>query len=369
MSDSTINEQVLEEDVMILAEEEEIEIAEGQKQKRMCFRGTFSKANELNANKRVYPKEVLRAVYTEAMERSKKSQKPIFGELEHACYTYNDFEVLTKDGYKSYAALNVGDEVASLRYDGKVEYKKVSATINEPYIGKVYHIVGKGIDSTVTPNHKMYLLGEGKILVVTIEEIFDSPDDYMEYELMKLKDDKAEGFLSIKDIVIMEEEYKGNIYCVTVSENHNFFIKDKGNEYLTGNSDSHINLERIAVTFPEFIWDEETGTIKGKAVPTLTEAGKTVSGLAKSGFPICFSTRMAGKVKPLTEDRKRELNITEDVQNCVEVLPGARLISVDVVGDPSCREAIGKTVMEQKETEEAPKPKNPTFKEIFDMSF
>ena len=125
--------------------------------------------------------------------------------------------------------------------------------------------------------------------------------------------------------------------------------------------DAHINLERIAVTFPELNWDEEKGQIVGKAIPTLTEAGETVVKLAKSGFPICFSTRMAGKTKPMSEERKRELNITED---CVEVLPGARLISIDVVGNPSCQKAISDTVYEEQEERE--ETKKPTFKAIFD---
>lgn len=125
--------------------------------------------------------------------------------------------------------------------------------------------------------------------------------------------------------------------------------------------DAHINLERIAVTFPEFKWDEEKGQIVGKAVPTLTEAGKVVEGLAKSGFKVCFSTRMAGKVKPMTEERKRQFNITED---CVEVCSGARLISIDVVGNPSCQKAVTNTVYEEAPlTEES---HNPTFKALFD---
>ena len=128
--------------------------------------------------------------------------------------------------------------------------------------------------------------------------------------------------------------------------------------------DGHINLERIAVTFPEFTWDEEKGQIAGKAVPTLTEAGKVVEGLAKSGLKICFSTRMSGRTKPMTEDRKRQLNITED---CVKVMPGAKLISIDVVANPSCQKAITDTVYEEKQKE--PENNLPTFKEVFDACF
>lgn len=206
MSD-IIDEELIETNFATI--EEEI-IGEGENaKKQICFRGILSEADSVNGNHRVYPKDVLRTVYEEALAKSKKTGQPIFGELEHA-----------KDG--------------------------------------------------------------------------------------------------------------------------------------------HINLERIAVTFPEFVWDEEKGQILGKAVPTLTEAGKTVEGLAKSGMKICFSTRMAGRVKPMSEERKRQLHLTED---CVEVMPGAKLISIDVVGNPSCQKAITDTVYEETITEDK---HNPTFKQIFD---
>ena len=364
--ENTIDEELVD-DVMILAEEEEVVNEEGNKEKRMCFRGELSRADSLNANHRVYPKEVLREVYKEAIERSKKSQRPIFGEIEHACYTYDTFKVLTKKGYKSFKKIKIGDEVASASFCGKLEYKPVSAIINDPYKGNVYNITGEGIDATVTPNHKLFLKNSSKILVISAEDLYNDIQNYADCYFMKLDGEQIKESISVKNISIARKWYEGNIYCITVSENHNFFIKDNGTEYLTGNSNSHINLERIAVTFPEFTWNEEKGIIEGKAVPTLTKAGETVRGLAKSGFPICFSTRMSGKVKPLTEERKKQFNITEDYANCVEVLPGAKLISVDVVGDPSDRSAIGKVVMEQKEEEK--EDTRPTFKQVFDAMF
>lgn len=206
--DNLIDEEVFTDEVTIFAEEETI--GEGENaQKQMCFKGVFSEADSVNINKRVYPKSVLRSVFTEAMERSKKTGKPIFGELEHA-------------------------------------------------------------------------------------------------------------------------------------------------------KDAHVNLERIAVKFPELTWDEETGQIRGKAVPAGPMKDK-VKMLAEDGFPICFSTRMTGKVKPLTEERRRQLNITEE--NVVEVCEGAKLVSIDVVGNQSCQKAISSTVYEEALTEEN---KKPTFKAVFD---
>lgn len=205
--DNLIDEEVLTDEVTIFAEEEVIGEGENAK-KQICFKGVFSEADSLNANKRVYPKSVLRSVFTEAMERSKATKKPIFGELEHA-------------------------------------------------------------------------------------------------------------------------------------------------------KDAHVNLERIAVKFPELTWDEETGQIRGKAVPAGPMKDKVLT-LAEDGFPICFSTRMTGKVRPLSEERKRQLNITEDA---VEVCEGAKLISIDVVGNQSCQKAISSTVYEETISEEE---KKPTFRSVFD---
>ena len=152
--DNLIDEEILSEDLMIVAEEEIIGEGENAK-KQLCFKGVFSEADSVNINKRVYPKSVLRAVFEEAISRSKKTGKPIFGELEHA-------------------------------------------------------------------------------------------------------------------------------------------------------KDAHVNLERIAVKFPELTWDEETGQIRGKAVPAGPMKNSVIT-LAEDGFPICFSTRMSGKVKPLTEELRKQL--------------------------------------------------------------
>jgi len=187
-------EEFIEEDITIVPQEEIIGEGENAR-KRLVLKGIFSEANSLNRNKRVYPKAVLREIYTEAMERSRRTGKPIFGELEHS-------------------------------------------------------------------------------------------------------------------------------------------------------SKANPILDRIAVKFPVLEWDEEKGQIIGEAVPTSTPAGNIVKGLAEDGFPICFSTKMSGKVTPLTEEKAKSYGITESIENCVEVMPGARLLSIDVVGEQSCQKAISTTVYE-----------------------
>lgn len=128
-------------------------------------------------------------------------------------------------------------------------------------------------------------------------------------------------------------------------------------------SDSKIHLERIAVTFPELNWNEETGQITGKAIPTLTEAGKVIEGLAKSGIKICFSTRCSGRVKPYKGP------LAEGVDNAVEVCPGLRLISVDCVGTPSCQAAVSNTVYEGYDVDNDSNTSKNTLKSILDEEF
>jgi len=126
--------------------------------------------------------------------------------------------------------------------------------------------------------------------------------------------------------------------------------------------DSKIHLERIAVTFPELVWNEEKGTIEGKAVPTDTEMGHLIEGLAKSGIKICFSTRCSGKVKPYRGP------LAEGVTNAVEVQPGLKIISIDVVGQPSCQAAVTDTVYESEALNESVN-NIITAKQIFDEEF
>ena len=103
-----------------------------------------------------------------------------------------------------------------------------------------------------------------------------------------------------------------------------------------------VNLERIACVFPELIWEEDTGRIVGKAKFADTEAGRTAEGLAKSGFRLGFSTRAAGKVKPYHGP------LTED-QNVVEVMPGLKIVSIDIVGTPSAPNAVSSVYYEGKD--------------------
>jgi hypothetical protein len=130
-------------------------------------------------------------------------------------------------------------------------------------------------------------------------------------------------------------------------------------------SDPKVHLERIAVTFPELTWNEAEKRIEGKAIPTLTEAGKVVEGLAKSGFKICFSTRCSGRVKPYNGPLLTEaVRATAGKRPVVEVCPGLKIISIDVVGQPSCQAAVTNTMYESELLEDTNKART-NLRKIF----
>jgi hypothetical protein len=142
--------------------------------KKYYIRGAFSKADVVNKNKRVYPLKTLKESVDSCQPIIK--EKKMIGELEHpSCLVGRQYSVLTKGGWKDFDDIKVGEEALSLNDDGVFEYKKILEIIDQPYTGKVYHVKGRNIDSTFTPNHRFYLKGRyGKNKVATIEEIYNN---------------------------------------------------------------------------------------------------------------------------------------------------------------------------------------------------
>ena len=69
------------------------------------------------------------------------------------CYDDNT-QVLTKEGWKPFPDVDMGDEFLTFNDDGN-RYEKPTAVVNEPYVGEM--IVGEStmVDFCVTPNHRM----------------------------------------------------------------------------------------------------------------------------------------------------------------------------------------------------------------------
>jgi len=72
------------------------------------------------------------------------------------CFS-EDTEILTKNGWKFFSQLKMGQEIATLNKEGYIEYHKPTDFIKEKYIGELIHFSNYKIDLLVTPNHKMYV--------------------------------------------------------------------------------------------------------------------------------------------------------------------------------------------------------------------
>jgi len=67
-------------------------------------------------------------------------------------------EVLTRNGWKSFAEITFDDEIATLNPDTwKLEYQKPLRIIRKPYAGKMYYVKTKEVNLMVTPDHSMFV--------------------------------------------------------------------------------------------------------------------------------------------------------------------------------------------------------------------
>lgn len=145
--------------------------------KELFIEGIFSTADIENKNGRKYHEETLKKQVESLQEDIKQNR--LFGELNHPeCYLYEEFQVLTDKGWKEFVDVNIGDKVYSVNENGKLVLNNVLNKTNEPYSGTAYRIKGRKIDSTVTPNHRFYLLDRhGNRIVRTAEELFKNGTD------------------------------------------------------------------------------------------------------------------------------------------------------------------------------------------------
>lgn len=112
----------------------------------------FQKYGIKNANGRIYPEKILKREVEKYYE--KINNHNALGSLDHPSCQLADTKILTDKGWVQITDVKVGDNILTLNQNNKIEIKPVERKISEYYEGKLIHIVGKGIDISVTPNHK-----------------------------------------------------------------------------------------------------------------------------------------------------------------------------------------------------------------------
>lgn len=91
--------------------------------------------------------------------------------IQVSCYDENT-RALTKEGFKYYNELNVGDIVLTINAEtGIVEEKPIEKIIIQDYDGDMIHFSTKLSDMMVTPNHRMYFQRKNKNILSSKIEI------------------------------------------------------------------------------------------------------------------------------------------------------------------------------------------------------
>ena len=143
------------------------------KEKDYWISGTFLEAETKNKNGRIYPLPILEKEVNRYNEE-KVLKNRAFGECSHPqCFSTDEFDVLTKDGWKKFAELEVGMDVATYGENGAIDFQPIKTLVKEDYQGKMYRFKGLSIDATVTPNHRFLITDRyGEKKFVTASEIY-----------------------------------------------------------------------------------------------------------------------------------------------------------------------------------------------------
>ena len=72
------------------------------------------------------------------------------------CYD-KETELLTKNGWKYFKDVTYEDKIATLSYDGYLEYQKPTDVIVYFYEGLMYKLKTRAVDLLVTPNHNLFV--------------------------------------------------------------------------------------------------------------------------------------------------------------------------------------------------------------------
>lgn len=147
--------------------------------------GVFMQAEKRNRNGRIYEKAVLKDAVDRYIDEQVKTNRAV-GELNHPCFKRDTEVLVAGEGWKSVADVKKGEQVYTFNKETQqIEIQPVLAEIKNYYgNNKMYRFVGRGIDTTVTPDHKFIVLKRGdragkvkRVVTLTAKEIFEGWKD------------------------------------------------------------------------------------------------------------------------------------------------------------------------------------------------
>jgi hypothetical protein len=148
--------------------------------------GKLSSADVPNANRRIYPFDILRSQVQKYID-GPICEKRAFGELDHPECLRPSAMILTNSGWKYIKDVTVGENVLTLNTEtNQNEWNPIERVINKPYKGKAFSLKGKSIDTVVTPNHRFILRDRyDKYEEATIQDIYDEKKSYSHHQIPK----------------------------------------------------------------------------------------------------------------------------------------------------------------------------------------
>lgn len=307
---------------------------------KVMMRGILQKADTLNQNGRIYPKDIL--------EREVRNyQKFILENRSTGECVPPGTEIMTRDGWKNIEDIADDEVIVTLNLDTfRTEKQRITRKISLKYEGKMYRFWSSGklqhYDMSVTANHKVLVRDVKNINDYSYKKIYASElyrkfvsgdisgislpvyvENSNQQSRTLVMNDHANG----QQMQAEEFDYKGDVFCVTVP-NSTWLMRSNGKVCWTGNcdhpADSVINLKNVSHIVREARMD---GNVVYGTVELLnTPAGKILQTLVESGIKLGISSRGIGSTA-----KKGDYYVVQD---------DFQLICWDFVSEPSTTQAF-----------------------------
>ena len=123
----------------------------------------LQKADTLNQNGRIYPRQILEREVRNYQKFIRENRAT--GELDHPDCVPAGTEILTQNGWKKIESISSDETVATLNIETQaVEYQQITEKVDQQYIGKMNRFKNAAtLDMLLTPNHRVLVSdSEGK---------------------------------------------------------------------------------------------------------------------------------------------------------------------------------------------------------------
>jgi hypothetical protein len=259
---------------------------------KMFLKGILQKADTLNQNGRVYPKDIL--------EREVRNyQKFIVENRATGECVPPGTEIYTRDGWKQIQDISEDEVIFTLNLNtNDVELQRITQKVVLPFEGDLLRFRNHHTyDMVVTPNHRVLMWNQKNepttMLSSELVEKFESGDSNISsYNFRGAADD----VFQVGDMMLEKIPYKGDVFCVTVP-NGTWLMRYNGKVCWTHNCDhpdsSVISLKNVSHIIREAYFEGDNVVGRLEVLDKLP-MGKILRGLIESNVKVGISSRGVG---------------------------------------------------------------------------